>query len=97
MFGSPTDIQVDQSTLKGESLPIEAESGRTAFSGSVVIRGEASGRSNGYRRPHLLWQDGRAITRGHDRESSPGDHFHDRQIPGHADRALVLILLFIPG
>lgn len=43
MFGSPTDIQVDQSTLTGESLPIEAESGRTAFSGSVVIRGEASG------------------------------------------------------
>jgi len=36
-------IQVDQSTLTGESLPVEAGSGRTAFAGSVVIRGEASG------------------------------------------------------
>ena len=36
-------IQVDQSTLTGESLPIEAEPGRTTFAGSVVIRGEASG------------------------------------------------------
>ena len=37
------NIQVDQSTLTGESLPVEAGSGRTAFAGSVVIRGEASG------------------------------------------------------
>ena len=36
-------IQVDQSTLTGESLPLEAESGRATFAGSVVIRGEASG------------------------------------------------------
>jgi len=36
-------IQVDQSTLTGESIPLEAGSGRTAFAGSVVIRGEASG------------------------------------------------------
>ena len=36
-------IQIDQSTLTGESLPIEAESGRATFAGSVVIRGEASG------------------------------------------------------
>ena len=36
-------IQVDQSTLTGESLPLEAGSGRTAFAGSVVIHGEASG------------------------------------------------------
>ena len=36
-------IQVDKSTLTGESLPLEAGSGRAAFAGSVVIRGEASG------------------------------------------------------
>ena len=36
-------IQVDQSTLTGESLPLEAGSGRATFAGSVVIRGEASG------------------------------------------------------
>lgn len=37
------DIQVDQSTLTGESVPLEAGSGQTVFAGSVVIRGEASG------------------------------------------------------
>ncbi len=36
-------IQVDQSTLTGESLPLEAGPGRATFAGSVVIRGEASG------------------------------------------------------
>ena len=36
-------IQIDQSMLTGESLPLEAGSGQTAFAGSVVIRGEASG------------------------------------------------------
>ncbi|MGO9127519.1 MAG: plasma-membrane proton-efflux P-type ATPase [Terriglobales bacterium] len=36
-------IQIDQSTLTGESLPLEAGSGRATFAGSVVIRGEASG------------------------------------------------------
>jgi H+-transporting ATPase len=36
-------IQVDQSTLTGESLPREAGTGRDTFAGSVVIRGEASG------------------------------------------------------
>jgi H+-transporting ATPase len=36
-------IQVDQSTLTGESLPRESGSSQTAFAGSVVIRGEASG------------------------------------------------------
>ena len=36
-------IQVDQSTLTGESLPRDAGSSQTAFAGSVVIRGEASG------------------------------------------------------
>ena len=36
-------ILLDQSTLTGESLPIEAGPERTAFAGSVVIRGEGSG------------------------------------------------------
>jgi len=36
-------IRVDQSTLTGESLPRDAGLGQTAFAGSVVIRGEASG------------------------------------------------------
>ncbi|MFZ1139131.1 MAG: plasma-membrane proton-efflux P-type ATPase [Candidatus Sulfotelmatobacter sp.] len=36
-------ILLDQSTLTGESLPIEAGPDRTAFAGSVVIRGEGSG------------------------------------------------------
>ena len=36
-------ILLDQSTLTGELLPIEAGPERTAFAGSVVIRGEGSG------------------------------------------------------
>jgi H+-transporting ATPase len=36
-------IQIDQSTLTGESLPLEAGSGQATFAGSVVVHGEASG------------------------------------------------------
>ena len=36
-------ILLDQSTLTGESLPIEAGPDRTAYAGSIVIRGEGSG------------------------------------------------------
>ncbi len=36
-------VQLDQSSLTGESLPVEAGPGADAYSGSVVTRGEASG------------------------------------------------------
>ena len=36
-------VQVDQSSLTGESLPVEAGPGADVWSGSVVTRGEASG------------------------------------------------------
>jgi len=36
-------VQLDQSSLTGESLPAEAGPGSDAYSGSVVSRGEASG------------------------------------------------------
>ena len=36
-------VQLDQSALTGESLPVEAGVGAAAFSGSTVTRGEASG------------------------------------------------------
>jgi H+-transporting ATPase len=37
------EVQLDQSTLTGESLPLEAGAGVDAYSGSVVTRGEATG------------------------------------------------------
>jgi H+-transporting ATPase len=36
-------ILVDQSALTGESTPLEVESGKTAYAGSTVRRGEATG------------------------------------------------------
>ncbi|HZP92412.1 MAG TPA: plasma-membrane proton-efflux P-type ATPase [Burkholderiales bacterium] len=37
------DISIDQSALTGESLPVDAGAGATAFAGTVVRRGEANG------------------------------------------------------
>lgn len=36
-------LMLDQSALTGESLPVEAEKGAEAFTGTVVVRGEATG------------------------------------------------------
>ena len=36
-------VQVDQSTLTGESLPVDRGASATIYAGSVVVRGEASG------------------------------------------------------
>ena len=36
-------LSVDQSSLTGESLPVEIESGKKAYAGSMVQRGEADG------------------------------------------------------
>ena len=37
------EVLIDQSALTGESVPIEAGHGKTAYAGSLVKRGEASG------------------------------------------------------
>ena len=37
-------LALDQSSLTGESLPVEAENGAACFAGTTVVRGEATGR-----------------------------------------------------
>ena len=37
------DLQLDQSSLTGESQAVEVKPGGTAFAGTVIVRGEASG------------------------------------------------------
>ncbi|HZD60711.1 MAG TPA: HAD-IC family P-type ATPase, partial [Anaerolineae bacterium] len=40
---SEGQVMLDQSSITGESLPVEAGSGARAYSGTTVVRGEASG------------------------------------------------------
>ncbi len=37
-------VNLDQAALTGESLPIEADAGKSAYTGSIVLQGEATGR-----------------------------------------------------
>ena len=36
-------LMIDQSTLTGESLPVEAEKGSEVYTGTIIVRGEATG------------------------------------------------------
>ena len=51
-------ILADQSSLTGESTPKEVGPTETAYAGSIVRRGEATGEVTGDRTAHLLRQDG---------------------------------------
>lgn len=44
---SDGNLSIDQSALTGESLPVDAADGSSIFAGSVVKRGEASGKVTG--------------------------------------------------
>ena len=58
---SPADIQlltgqvmIDQSSLTGESMPVETGEGKTAYSGSVIIQGEATGERYCHRKAYVF-------------------------------------------
>lgn len=43
LLSGPEEVEVDQSALTGESLPVEKAAGATVYSSSIVVRGEAAG------------------------------------------------------
>ena len=51
------NLSLDQSSLTGESLPVEIDSGKKAYAGSMVQRGEADAQVTGNRRANILWED----------------------------------------
>ena len=82
-------VEVDQSALTGESLPVTKKSGEAVFSGSIVRQGEIEALSLWNWHEHLLWQDG--TTSGGSAHCQPfsKSRFEDRQLPDHSRRVLV--------
>jgi len=67
LAGDP--VQVDQSALTGESLPVTRKPGEAVFSGSIIKRGETDGVR--HRHAHLLRQDRATGARGSYRQPFP--------------------------
>ena len=49
-------VEVDQSALTGESLPMEAGAEQMVYAGAVIKRAKRPARSP-HRREHQIWQD----------------------------------------
>jgi len=83
------EVEIDQSALTGESLPVERRAGEALWSGSVVRVGEADG---------AVYATGKETFFGHTTalvaEKGPVSHFQ-RAILKIADYLIVMALVFI--
>ena len=64
-------IQVDQSALTGESLPVTRNSGEAVYSGSILKQGEIDALVYATGAEYLFWQDG----------APGGDGAHSKPLP----------------
>ena len=76
-------VEVDQSALTGESLPVTRKSGEAVFSGSIIRQGEIDALVYGYGCEHLLWQDSATGAGSAYRQPFSKGSFEDRQLSDH--------------
>ena len=79
-------VEVDQSALTGESLPVERKPGETVYSGSIVRQGEIDALVYATGQAHLFRQDRAAGGRGAHGQPLPASGPEDRQLPDCARR-----------
>ena len=73
-------LEVDQSALTGESLPVEKALDDAAYSSSIVRKGEMNGLGGKHRNAHLFRQDDQTGGGGHQRKSLPEEHNENWQL-----------------
>ena len=88
-------IEVDQSALTGESLPVTRKPGDAVFSGSIVRQGEIDALVYAHRGEHLLRQDRPAGGGGAHRQPLPARGAEDRRLPDHPRRGLVVLIIVV--
>ena len=81
LAGDP--IEVDQSALTGESLPVTRKPGEAVFSGSIIRQGEIDADGVRHRCEHLLRQDRATGAGGAHRQPFPACRAEDWRLPDH--------------
>ena len=77
-------VEVDQSALTGESLPVARKTGEAVYSGSIIRQGEIDALVYATGAEHLLRQDRPAGAGGAHRQPLPARRAEDRRLPDHA-------------